>query len=143
MAEKRNCSFCGNAIEPGTGKMFIKKDGTVYYFCNNKCKKNRVDLGRVPRRTRWTVRHAELKATALRKQRGEITEEEFKEAHAADEEAKKQKMIETKKAPKPTPAPKPVTPKAQQVKKQEPKPAAKPLEKKADSKPAKPKEEKK
>lgn len=143
MAEKRNCSFCGNAIEPGTGKMYIKKDGTVYYFCNNKCKKNRVDLGRVPRRTRWTVRHAELKATVLRKQRGEVPEEEFKEAQVANEEAKKQKTVEAKKAPKPTAVPKPAAPKTQQVKKQEPKLAAKPVEKKLESKPAKPKEEKK
>ena len=135
MAEKRNCSFCGNAIEPGTGKMFIKKDGTVYYFCNNKCKKNRVDLGRVPRRTRWTVRHAELKATALRRQRGEISEEEFKEVQA-DEEAEKQKRAETKKEPKSTGVPKPGVPKAKQ---EGQKPAQKPIEKKL----AKPKQEKK
>jgi large subunit ribosomal protein L24e len=142
MAEKRNCSFCGNAIEPGTGKMFIKKDGTVYYFCNNKCKKNRIDLGRVPRRTRWTIRHAELKATAIRRQKGEITEEEFKEGQAANEVAKKQKKIEVTKEPKPTVAPKPLTPRVQQVKKQEPKSAPKSVEKKPESKPAKPKEEK-
>jgi large subunit ribosomal protein L24e len=140
MAEKRNCSFCGNAIEPGTGKMYIKKDSTVYYFCNNKCKKNRVDLGRVSRRTRWTVRNAELKATALRRQKGEITEEEFKEAQAADEEAKKQKFAGTKRGPKPVAVPKPEVSKAQQGKKQEPKPA---LKKPAEKTPAKPKEEKK
>ena len=30
MAEIRKCSFCGQDIEPGTGKMYVKKDGTVY-----------------------------------------------------------------------------------------------------------------
>ena len=65
MVEKRNCSFCGEDIEPGTGKMFVKKDGTVYTFCSNKCKKNRIDIGRVPRRTKWTIRYNELKASSL------------------------------------------------------------------------------
>jgi large subunit ribosomal protein L24e len=76
MVEKRNCSFCGEPIEPGTGKMYVKKDGTVYNFCSNKCKKNRIDIGRVPRRTRWTVRYAELKASSLKRERREEPEEE-------------------------------------------------------------------
>ncbi len=45
--------------------MYVKKDGTVYTFCTNKCKKNRIDIGRVPRRTQWTTRYAELKASSL------------------------------------------------------------------------------
>ena len=63
MAEKRNCSFCGAGIEPGTGKVFVKKDGTVLNFCTNKCYKNMIALRRVPRTTRWTERFkAEKKA---------------------------------------------------------------------------------
>jgi len=31
MVERRTCSFCGNEIEPGTGKIFAKKDGTVFH----------------------------------------------------------------------------------------------------------------
>jgi len=54
MVERRICSFCGNEIEPGTGKMYVKKDGTVLYFCKSKCQKNMLKLGRVPRRVRWT-----------------------------------------------------------------------------------------
>ncbi|MBP7120256.1 MAG: 50S ribosomal protein L24e [Methanolinea sp.] len=53
MVEQRNCSFCGNAIEPGTGKMFVKKDGTVFYFCSTKCQNN-YRLGRASRRVPWT-----------------------------------------------------------------------------------------
>ena len=71
MVEKRNCSFCGEAIEPGTGKMYIKKDGSVFNFCSNKCKKNNIDLGRVSRRTRWTVRYGELKASTLSREKGD------------------------------------------------------------------------
>ena len=51
--EKRKCSFCGDAIESGTGKLYAKKDGTIFYFCSSKCQANS-DLGRIPRRVRWT-----------------------------------------------------------------------------------------
>jgi large subunit ribosomal protein L24e len=54
MVERRVCTFCGIDIEPGTGRMYIKKDGIVYQFCSSKCFKNMVELGRVPRRTTWT-----------------------------------------------------------------------------------------
>jgi large subunit ribosomal protein L24e len=54
MVERRNCSFCGNDIEPGTGKIFVKKDGTVLNFCKNKCQKNMLKLKRVPRRVEWS-----------------------------------------------------------------------------------------
>ena len=54
MVERRVCSFCGQEIEPGTGKMYVKKDATVFYFCSNKCQKNQLKLKRIPRRTRWS-----------------------------------------------------------------------------------------
>ena len=54
MVEKRICSFCGSDIEPGTGKLFVKKDGTVLFFCKSKCQKNMLQLRRIPRRVRWT-----------------------------------------------------------------------------------------
>ena len=97
MVEKRNCSFCGNAIEPGTGKMYIRKDGTIYTFCSNKCKKNRVDLGRVPRRTRWTTRYAELKAGTLKRKIGdESPEEDEKEEDAPSEKSEPKKKVKPK-----------------------------------------------
>lgn len=62
MVEARVCSFCGKDIEPGTGKMYVKRDGTVLNFCANKCKKNMVGLKRVHRRTKWTnLYHKEKK----------------------------------------------------------------------------------
>ncbi len=63
MVETRKCSFCGKEIPPGTGKMFVKKDGSVYYFDANRCYKNMIELKRVPRTTRWTEKaHAEKDA---------------------------------------------------------------------------------
>ena len=54
MVERKICSFCGIEIEPGTGKMFVRKDGTLLNFCSTKCEKNLLKLKRVPRRVRWT-----------------------------------------------------------------------------------------
>jgi len=52
--EIKRCSFCDREIEPGTGKMFVKRDGSLLYFCSSKCEKNMLKLGRNPRRVRWT-----------------------------------------------------------------------------------------
>lgn len=54
MAERRNCNFCGNSIEPGTGRMYVRVDGTVFYFDSHKCYENFVSLGRVPQDTKWS-----------------------------------------------------------------------------------------
>ena len=60
------CSFCGAPIEPGTGKMFVKKDGTVLLFDKNKCYKNMIELKRVPRTTEWTDKAKSEKAIRLK-----------------------------------------------------------------------------
>ena len=57
----KNCSFCGNAVKKGCGKMFVKNDGTVFTFCSQKCEKNLRDLGRDPKKTRWTEAFAKAK----------------------------------------------------------------------------------
>ena len=59
-----NCTFCGAAIEPGTGKMYIKRDGTVHHFDSAKCQRNMVGLGRVNRHVKWTQAAANAKAIA-------------------------------------------------------------------------------
>jgi large subunit ribosomal protein L24e len=53
MVETKTCSFCGGPVEPGTGKMYVRRDGTTYYFCSSKCQNNQ-RLGRTPRRVTWT-----------------------------------------------------------------------------------------
>jgi large subunit ribosomal protein L24e len=49
-----NCSFCGHALEKGTGKMMVKNDGKILYFCSTKCEKNLLKLRRKPREQKWT-----------------------------------------------------------------------------------------
>jgi len=47
------CSFCSAAIKHGTGKIFVKNDGTVYYFCSSKCEKNYL-MGREAKKRKWS-----------------------------------------------------------------------------------------
>ena len=44
-------------IYHGTGKLYAKKDGTVFFFCSAKCENN-VALGRVTRRIKWARKGA-------------------------------------------------------------------------------------
>ncbi|MBI2140157.1 50S ribosomal protein L24e [Candidatus Woesearchaeota archaeon] len=48
------CSFCGDILKPGTGKMFVLIEGKALYFCTMKCEKNMLKLKRKPYETRWT-----------------------------------------------------------------------------------------
>ena len=48
------CSFCGQEIGKGTGKILFKNDGKVLNFCSNKCEKNLLKLNRIPRKIKWT-----------------------------------------------------------------------------------------
>ncbi|MFC1768367.1 50S ribosomal protein L24e [Nanoarchaeota archaeon] len=50
------CTFCGNVIESGTGKVFVLKEGKALYFCSSKCEKNQLKLGRKAITTRWSTR---------------------------------------------------------------------------------------
>ena len=65
MVVKRQCSFCAREIEPGTGMMFVKRDGTVYHFCTSSCRKQQLHLHRVGHHFKWTRAH-ELKRAADR-----------------------------------------------------------------------------
>lgn len=48
------CSFCGNELEYGTGKIYAKNTGSILYFCSKKCEKNLLKLNRNPAKTKWT-----------------------------------------------------------------------------------------
>jgi len=54
------CSFCGGKVPEGKGKMFVKNDGKVHYFCNSKCQKS-WRMGRPGKKTRWTETFRKLK----------------------------------------------------------------------------------
>lgn len=49
-----DCSFCGTNINQGTGKMYVKKDGTAFYFCSSKCQNAQVKRKFKARITPWT-----------------------------------------------------------------------------------------
>ncbi|RDE14694.1 MAG: 50S ribosomal protein L24e [Candidatus Thorarchaeota archaeon] len=52
----QKCVFCGKDIEPGTGMAFVQtKDGSVLWFCSNKCKVSRLRRHMKPRDTKWTL----------------------------------------------------------------------------------------
>ena len=54
MPERRVCNFSGEEIEPGTGTMFVRRDGTVLWFKNRKARRNMLKLKRNPRKVKWT-----------------------------------------------------------------------------------------
>ncbi|MDO8554518.1 MAG: 50S ribosomal protein L24e [Candidatus Micrarchaeota archaeon] len=49
-----NCSFCSETMAKGTGALYAKKDGSIFYFCSSKCRKNQLLMGREGRRKKWT-----------------------------------------------------------------------------------------
>ncbi len=57
----RNCHFCGTQIEPGTGFMFVRRDGNTMHFCSRKCQVNMIGMGRVPRKIKWTNEYHAIK----------------------------------------------------------------------------------
>ena len=54
MPERRVCDFSGEEIEPGTGTMFVRRDGTVLWFKNSKARRNMLKLKRNPSKVKWT-----------------------------------------------------------------------------------------
>lgn len=51
------CTFCGDVLRPGTGKMYIQKDAKILYFCSSKCEKNMLKLKRRPYNVKWSGRY--------------------------------------------------------------------------------------
>ncbi len=54
MVKKYTCSFCGTDIEPGTGSIYVKNDGSLFYLCSSKCRRSQTILKRTARRLKWT-----------------------------------------------------------------------------------------
>jgi large subunit ribosomal protein L24e len=133
MVLKRQCSFCAGEIEPGTGSMYVKRDGTVYHFCNSSCRKQQLHLGRVGHRLKWTRAHT-LKRAA------EASGPAALRAQARAEAAAKAAVAAANASPAPAAKapPTPVTkaaaddaaPKADATDESTPKPAKKPRAKK-------------
>ncbi|MCI4339682.1 MAG: hypothetical protein L3K06_00815 [Thermoplasmata archaeon] len=98
MVLKRQCSFCAGEIEPGTGTMYVKRDGTVFHFCNSSCRKQQMNLGRVGHRLKWTRAHT-LKRAA--EQSGPAALRAQARAEAAAKAAAKKPAPTTSEPPKP------------------------------------------
>jgi len=84
MPRTRECDYCGQDIEPGTGTMLVHNDGSTTHFCSSKCENN-ADLGREARNLGWT--DAGRATTAAEQQAAEEAAAAQAEAEAAEEEA--------------------------------------------------------
>jgi len=126
MVEQKICTFCGASIEPGTGKMYVKKDGTTFLFCSNKCSKNMIEMGRVPRKVTWTAAYAARKNLAT----------EARNLKTAQDSASKVELAPVEPKVLPAPAETAVVPaaKAKPAKEAKPKKEKKPKEAKAKAK---------
>jgi len=56
LPKTNRCSFCGRDFPFGTGMMYVRNDGTIYWFCSSKCRKSQIKLGRDSRKFKW-ARH--------------------------------------------------------------------------------------
>jgi len=88
MVEKRTCDYTGEEIEPGTGIMYVKNDGTVLHFVDSKAEKN-YKLGREPRDLEWTEEGRRAKGPVQEEApaAAEADEDEADEDEAVDEES--------------------------------------------------------
>ncbi len=55
------CSFCGVEVERGKGTLYVKKDGSLFYFHAAKCRRNMLELGRKPAKFKWARAGAVIK----------------------------------------------------------------------------------
>jgi large subunit ribosomal protein L24e len=54
MPVRRECSFCGHDIPPGTGMAQVRRDGRMLWFCSRKCRVSLIEHRRDPRKFKWT-----------------------------------------------------------------------------------------
>jgi large subunit ribosomal protein L24e len=104
------CTFCGESIKKGTGKIFVYASGKIVHFCTNKCEKNLLKLKRKPLQTKWTeaYRNEKHKSGTGKKEQPKVEkkveetkqQESMKKVEPKTEEAKEQpqeKPVEEKK----------------------------------------------
>ena len=56
----KSCNFCDRPVAKGTGTMLALNNGTVFWFCSSKCKKNMMVLKRDPRKLKWTKKYVKV-----------------------------------------------------------------------------------
>src|SRR5258708_3005209 len=90
----KKCTFGGTQLPAGTGKMYVKKDARILYFCSRRCEKNMLKLGRNPRTTTFTA-----EAKKAKKQQMAATAHAQQHKQEVATEAKPE-TVPKKKAPK-------------------------------------------
>ena len=85
------CSFCGEVLRKGTGKMFVHTDGRISYFCSSKCERNTRKLRRNPATTVWTKKYQDIKRGSEAKPEQKEAKKEQKQEKAAKGEKKQEK----------------------------------------------------
>jgi len=73
------CAFCSGKTPEARGKMFVRNDGKIFYFCNSKCHKN-WKLGREGKSVKWTK--------AFQKEKKPVAKEAKREAPVRNPESK-------------------------------------------------------
>lgn len=91
------CSFCGERLKPGTGSLFVKRDGTALFFCSKRCEKNLLKLKRAPTSTKWTQAYRQAKEAAKPGKKPEKKPEKRKERAEKPKKAKKKRTRKKKK----------------------------------------------
>ena len=88
---ERTCDYTGEDIEPGTGKMFVKTDGTVLFFKNSKAEKNYL-MGRESRDLEWIHDEEE---TTVDETAGVTEETDTDEAADSEEETDTDETVDS------------------------------------------------
>lgn len=57
ISKARKCSFCGSDISLGSGLMYVKRDGSILWFCSRKCRVSMLEFHRDPRKLKWTEKY--------------------------------------------------------------------------------------
>ena len=57
------CSICKSNLLKGSGKMFVRNDGRIFYFCSSKCQRN-WKMGREGKKLKWVVSEKKAKKTS-------------------------------------------------------------------------------
>jgi large subunit ribosomal protein L24e len=57
------CAFCGREFPHGVGMLYVKRDGSMLWFCSKKCRVYMVEQRKDPRKLKWAVAGSKSKAT--------------------------------------------------------------------------------
>ncbi|MEM1518422.1 MAG: 50S ribosomal protein L24e [Halobacteria archaeon] len=55
MPTMHKCSFCGKEFLHGTGMLFVKRDGTLHWFCSRRCRIFMLEHKKDSRKIKWTT----------------------------------------------------------------------------------------